>query len=94
MESKGTTPKRDSLEKHPYESPSIVQTLVAQSSFSTKQVEDAFQYLADHMPHSKLNLANYQCVAVVDASINIAQIAGTTINTQVEQVMRILEARL
>lgn len=108
MESKGTTtgrqkgserhesmpPRPDPLEKHAYESPTIVQQLAASSVFSAKEVEDAFSYLTDHIPHTKIKLTVYQGVAVVDASINIAQIAGTTINTQVENILRILEARL
>lgn len=87
-------PPRDPLGKHPYESLTIVQSLAARSVFSTKQVEDAFQYLTDHIPHTKIRLTIHQGVAVVDASINVAQIAGTTINTQVENIIRILEKRL
>lgn len=74
--------------------PTIVTSLAAQSVFSAKTVEDAFQYLVDHLEFSKVSLTVHQCVDIVEASIKVAQVAGTTINTQVENMLRILEARL
>ncbi len=72
----------------------ILSSLAARSVFNAVEVEDAFQYLTDHTPHTKINLTVHQGVDLVEAAIKIAQVAGTTINTQVENILRILEARL
>lgn len=75
-------------------SPTIVTSLANQSVFSADEVDKAFQFLADYQKSSRICLTVYQGVDLMEASIKVAQVAGTTITYWIQVIMEGIEKKL